>query len=139
LEKTFIASALLRLNTLLDNYETLLNYNTQEARNILQNTDTNLQVRLTKIGENNVTITTADIFYGVSGVDDANTFSQTFKTAQAIIEERFATGADLADITESLEVAKSILRKYIKIIENDRLTISNRIKEILEINLTHLN
>lgn len=111
---------------MLDNYETLLNYNTQEARNILQNTDTNLQVLLTKIGENNVTITTADIFYGVSGVDDANTFSQTFKTAQAIIEERFATGADLDEITEALEIAKTILRKYIKIIERDRLTISNR-------------
>ncbi len=133
----FSAYALLRLNTLLDNYETLLNYNTQEARNILQHTDTNLQVLLTKIGENNVTITTADIFYGVSGVDDANTFSQTFKTAQATIEERFATDADMDEITEALEIAKTVLRKYINIIECDRLTISNRIKEILEINLTH--
>jgi len=69
--------------------------------------------------------------------DDANTFSQTFKTAQATIEERFATGADQVEITEALEVAKTILRKYIRIIEHDRLTISNRIKEILEINLTH--
>jgi hypothetical protein len=131
----FSAYALLRLNTLLDNYETLLNYSTQEARNILQQTDINVQVLLTKIGENNVTITTADIFYGVSGIEDANSFSQTFKTAQAIIEERFASGADMAEIIEALDVAKTILRKYIKIIERDRLTISNRIKEILEINL----
>ena len=135
----FSAYALLRLNTLLDNYETLLNYSTQEARNILQQTDINAQALLTKIGENNVTITTADIFYGVSGVDDANSFSQAFKTSQAIIEERFASGADMAEIIEALDGAKTILRKYIKIIERDRLTIANRIKEFLEINLKQVS
>jgi hypothetical protein len=133
----FSAYALLRFHTLLDNFETLLNYETQEARNILQQTDINLQGLLTKIGENNITITTADIFFGVSGIDDANSFSQSFKTAQANLEELFATGAPRPEIVNALEIAKGILRKYIQIIEHDRLTIANRIKEILELNANH--
>ncbi len=133
----FSAYALLRFNTLLHNYETLSNYNTQEARNILQQTDVNLQALLTKIAENNITITTADIFFGVSGLDEANTFGQTFKTAQATLEELIAIGADRAEIIEALEAAKTILINYIRIIEHDRLTIANRIKEILELNLSH--
>jgi hypothetical protein len=54
----------------------------------LQQTDANLQQLIVKIGENNVTITSADIFYGVPGVENAGRFVQSFKLAQALVEEK---------------------------------------------------
>jgi hypothetical protein len=130
----FSAYALLRFLTLLDNYKTLMDYDSQEARNILQQTDQNILQLLTKIGENNITITSADIFYGVSGVDQANDLLQTFKAAQARLEDLFAAGAPREEIMEALQTAQSILGSYIAIIKGDRLLIKNRIKEILNLN-----
>lgn len=130
----FSGYAVLRFETLLDNYETLTDYNTQEARDILQQTDQNIQQSLTKIGENNITITSADIFYGVSGVEKANVLLQSFKAAQAILEELFARGADQQTIMEALEVAKNILGDYLTLIKGDRMIIKNRITEILKLN-----
>jgi hypothetical protein len=63
----FSAYALLHFETLLDNYETVKNYSTLEARDVLKTIDTNLIDLLKKIGENNLTITSADIFYNISG------------------------------------------------------------------------
>lgn len=134
----FSGYALLRFETLLDNYETLTNYNTQEARDVLQQTDQNIQQLLTKIGENNITITTADIFYGVSGVEKATALIQSFKTAQAKLEEIIAQSAEQSELLQAIEVAKDILRNYINLIKSDRLVIKNRITELLNINSNQL-
>jgi len=70
----FSAYALLRFETLLDTYQKMLGYS-QAATNIMLQVDENLKILLTKIGENNITITSADIFFGVSGADIAAKFS----------------------------------------------------------------
>jgi len=134
----FSGYALLRLETLLDNYETLSSYNTQEARNILQQTDQNLQQLLAKIAENNITITTADIFYGVSGVEKATAMIQSFKAAHARLEELIAEGSSQPEILQALETANEVTRNYINLIKNDRLVIKNRIVSMLEINSSKL-
>jgi hypothetical protein len=130
----FSAYALIRFENLLHNYETLGDYGTQEARNLLQRTDENVQQLLAKIGENNITITMADLFYDVSGAEKATALIQSMKTGQAQIEEIVATGGNYNDLETPLEEVKEILRDYIALIKGDRLKIGNKLKELLIVN-----
>ena len=129
----FSAYALIRFETLLHNYETLGDYDTQAARDLLQQTDQNVQNMLAKIGENNITITMADLFYGVSGAEKATALIQSMKTGQAQIEEIVATGGTYNYIEEPLEEVKGILRDYIALIKSDRLKIGDKLKDLLAI------
>jgi hypothetical protein len=132
----FSAYALMRLETLLDSYKTMHQYNTQAAIEILTSVDNNLQELLKKIGENNITITTADIFFGVSGVTEATEFTNTLKTAQADLSEKITTGASQKEAEVAFYLIHDILQKYIKIIQEDRLKIRKKISEILGIKST---
>jgi len=129
----FSAYALIRFEILLNNYETLGDYGTHEARVLLQQTDQNAQLLLAKISENNITITMADLFYDVSGAEKATTIIQSMKTGQARIEEIVATGGTYDDLEEPLEEVIGILRDYIALIKRDRLKIGDKLKELLAI------
>lgn len=129
----FSGYALIRFETLLHNYETVGDYETQEARNILQQTDKNAQDLLVKIGENNVTITMADLFFGVSGADNAVAMIQSTKAAQARLEEVIAKGGRYSDIEKPLDELKEILRDYIALIKDDRQKIGNKLQKMITV------
>jgi len=129
----FSAYALLRFETVLDTYQKMLGYS-QEAANIMLQVDENLKTLLTKIGENNITITSADIFFGVSGGGDiAAKFMNEIKTAEADLQEKAANHASPQELQQALEIIKTLISNYIVVIKNDRETIRKKILEILEI------
>ena len=129
----FSAYTLLRFETLLDNLQTSGQYNSQNARNILAKVDENLVQMLTKIADNNITITTADIFFGVSGVEKATSLLNDLKSAQARYVEKIDNFHDEVDIKNAFILIIDIVKDYIQIIKADRQKIKDKITELLNI------
>ncbi|WP_428329298.1 hypothetical protein [Mucilaginibacter sp.] len=129
----FSAYALLRFETLLDTYENMFNYDSQEAANVMCQVDDNLKLLLSKIAENNITITSADIFYGVSGADTAALFINEIKTAEAQFQEVASGNPSNEELINALTEIKKTITKYIDLIKKDRETVKKKIIQILKV------
>jgi hypothetical protein len=129
----FSAYTLLRLETLLDTYQKIFGYTTQEAANIMIQVDENLKTLLTKIAENNITITSADIFFNVSGADKAAKFANAIKTAEADFQEKVSNSASPAELHQELDNIKKVITDFVTAIKTDREIIRKKILKILDI------
>ena len=85
------------------------------------------------VQENTIVITAADIYFNVSGVEEANNWKNKYTHSFAtLVEIRNTPTAQDDQIHGAVEEVKRLLREVIERIKKDQKTIATKIKKIIE-------
>jgi len=129
----FSAYTIMRFETLIDNYKTHSQYKTEFARGILIQTEKNLHDVIKAVAESYVTITTADIFFGVSGINEANAVMLNVKHAEASYAEKISNEDILEEVEKAHNLRIKALQHAVDTINADRAKIKTRLNELLDL------
>jgi len=125
--------SLLIFETRLDAFEKINLFNSPNARQLYIDTENSLQEQAKNIQKNTNTITSADIYFKINGVEYARLWMIRYQQALAGLME-IAEENDVKQLEETINELKDLLREIINIIKEDRKTISEKIQKLVLIN-----
>ena len=119
----------------LESFEQINNFNTDEAKQVYLNVEKAFQEQLKLVQQNRIAITSADIYFNVSGVEKANSWKNSHTRALATLVEIVNSNAiDKRDKQlKATDDVKKSLREIITTIKKDQRTINLKIKKMLEL------